>query len=732
VAYNNSDLFNFTRSGKKILVLNANDTAGNVISKNITFYINRTLNISKWLIDFNDSASQVDSIGAFNSSDNNISQNITADETVSLEINLTNTTVNIYNFTTLNAVWDYLFPVKDSSSYFESQINSIYGTSPVDYVYMANFTNFLNMTNDYYGKVKLPRNISYYDHIYFCTNEDLTGCQIISTCSGNYGESATSACYSANENNTIVYIPHFSAVFGGNDTVAPIINITTPSNNSVVNSSYNNDLIFSTNENSTCTRSVDGGSYASVSSSDSRYYSTTYNLYTNDLHNISINCTHSKNARLSTVYFNINDTTAPSYNSGPSVGRTTSTITFTFTPDEPANYSISLSGETAKSSSSYSTSSQSVEFTGLNDDTKYYYNITVCDQLGNCGTTTGSKTTSAATTTTTNTGSSGGSSGGTGTSTSTSSSAKVSQQFTDISAGTQTMSVPSTAIAFTYIIFTLKNPVNGTFVMTVEKRDLPSFISALAGKIYQYIEVNKAIIKDSDVSSAIIKFRVEKSWINSNSIDPDTITLYRYTTQWNKLETTETSDDSTYYYYESNSPGMSYFAIKGNLMAATQETQQTPSENNQSANTGEVIKEVQQQPQTTPPTISKFPVVIIPIIIVVLIIGGVLGFLYYQKNISVLSDNELRELNEYVSRCKAEGIDSRHIKAALLKAGWQEYVVDLVLHDVHVPHDDMSKLKAYITAMKKAKQTDPQIRENLRRVGWQEEVIEEAFNIKKK
>lgn len=88
------------------------------------------------------------------------------------------------------------------------------------------------------------------------------------------------------------------------------------------------------------------------------------------------------------------------------------------------------------------------------------------------------------------------------------------------------------------------------------------------GAVYSYLEITKTNVTDSDLSLVKIRFKVTKSWTTSNSIDSLKVALYRYTSGWDKLLTTQTSDDATYYYYEAISPGLSTFAVAGEKTTA--------------------------------------------------------------------------------------------------------------------------------------------------------------------
>ncbi|WP_406658165.1 PGF-pre-PGF domain-containing protein [Methanolobus sp. ZRKC2] len=64
------------------------------------------------------------------------------------------------------------------------------------------------------------------------------------------------------------------------------------------------------------------------------------------------------------------------------------------------------------------------------------------------------------------------------------------------------------------------------------------------------------------ISDAKIVFKVEKSWIDDNDIDPDSVKLLRHSgSQWTQLPTSRTSENDEYFYYVAETPGFSPFAI---------------------------------------------------------------------------------------------------------------------------------------------------------------------------
>ncbi len=78
----------------------------------------------------------------------------------------------------------------------------------------------------------------------------------------------------------------------------------------------------------------------------------------------------------------------------------------------------------------------------------------------------------------------------------------------------------------------------------------------VTGKVYQYMEIIKSNINDTDVSSVKIRFIVNKTWMAENNVSKNNVSPNRWeATGWRKLNTTIVSEGSTEITYEAESPG---------------------------------------------------------------------------------------------------------------------------------------------------------------------------------
>jgi PGF-pre-PGF domain-containing protein len=79
--------------------------------------------------------------------------------------------------------------------------------------------------------------------------------------------------------------------------------------------------------------------------------------------------------------------------------------------------------------------------------------------------------------------------------------------------------------------------------------------------IYQGLEINSSL-KNENLENITFEFKIEKDWLAGK--DMSQVTLQRKSessTEWEMLNTTLVSDDDSYYYFKSVSPGFSLFAI---------------------------------------------------------------------------------------------------------------------------------------------------------------------------
>ncbi len=187
-------------------------------------------------------------------------------------------------------------------------------------------------------------------------------------------------------------------------------------------------------------------------------------------------------------------------------------------------------------------------------------------------------------------------------------------------------------LAFRQIEVFVKNSVNIIQITITKLPDRPATITQeITGKVYHYIQVDKNV-SDTSVNQTVIRFEVEKSWISTNNINKSTIKLYRYeNSAWNKLQTSELSEDSTTITYEAISPGLSVFAIGAEATSTTTEQPTT----------------TEQQPTEEKKGITEITKGKSWIILLVLIVGGIAGVVFYlvKKNVIKLGKVPLRKSN---------------------------------------------------------------------------------------
>lgn len=156
----------------------------------------------------------------------------------------------------------------------------------------------------------------------------------------------------------------------------------------------------------------------------------------------------------------------------------------------------------------------------------------------------------------------GGDGGGGGPATSSKEGISKSQFWQSISANQDvSMKVDKTEIPITQLSFTSKKTASNAEIKITALTEAPSTDVTVTTPVYKYISIDKKVLSDENIDEAELEFKVERSWLNANSVSEDDIALMRYTTKWDELETIKQNSDANYAYYKAFTPGFSYFAI---------------------------------------------------------------------------------------------------------------------------------------------------------------------------
>lgn len=139
----------------------------------------------------------------------------------------------------------------------------------------------------------------------------------------------------------------------------------------------------------------------------------------------------------------------------------------------------------------------------------------------------------------------------------------------DASPGKDAVVEPGTdSVSVSEIRLRVRNRVQNAEVSVKRLDTEPAQLrEAIAKRVYEYLEINKSGIGDSDMGNATISFHVTKMWIAMNSIDMETVRLHRYhNDQWEDLPTVMVSEDDGNVYYSAQTEGFSIFAIAGDYI----------------------------------------------------------------------------------------------------------------------------------------------------------------------
>lgn len=110
--------------------------------------------------------------------------------------------------------------------------------------------------------------------------------------------------------------------------------------------------------------------------------------------------------------------------------------------------------------------------------------------------------------------------------------------------------------------------INAPVRITVRRfASAPSTVSsAPPGKTYAHLSIEAEGLDAGDVAKVTLKTKVERSWVRENGLSPEGLKVQRYTTGWTPLPTQKESEDAQFVYLSAESPGLSFFAVTGELL----------------------------------------------------------------------------------------------------------------------------------------------------------------------
>ena len=129
------------------------------------------------------------------------------------------------------------------------------------------------------------------------------------------------------------------------------------------------------------------------------------------------------------------------------------------------------------------------------------------------------------------------------------------------------------------ISFESKKTMGKTTAIVEDLKGKSTLVSELPdGEVYKPFNIwvgNAGYGNSDNIQNAAVDFKVEKSWMQENSIDQSSVVLYKYndgSEEWTELPVTLTDEDDDYLYFTAETPGYYSFVITGETGISTEPT----------------------------------------------------------------------------------------------------------------------------------------------------------------
>jgi len=156
------------------------------------------------------------------------------------------------------------------------------------------------------------------------------------------------------------------------------------------------------------------------------------------------------------------------------------------------------------------------------------------------------------------------------------------------------------ATCVAYVGFDAKKTLGKTTTIAEQLKNKSALVSELpAGEVYKSFNVwvgNGEIASSKNIENPVLCFKVEKSWMQNNSIDQASITLNRYEDKvWTQLPVNLSGEDDEFLYFTAEVPGFSFFAITGTSKGTSGENATIDLEQETRSIDGEAVKGTEQE-----------------------------------------------------------------------------------------------------------------------------------------
>ncbi|HIH95226.1 TPA: PGF-pre-PGF domain-containing protein [Methanosarcina acetivorans] len=158
------------------------------------------------------------------------------------------------------------------------------------------------------------------------------------------------------------------------------------------------------------------------------------------------------------------------------------------------------------------------------------------------------------------------------------------------------------ATCVAYVGFDSIRNAGKTTTIVEQLKTKSTLVSELSkGEVYKYFNVwvgNSGYATSKNIENPVVCFKVEKSWLQNENIDQDSIVLNRYNDEknWEQLTANRTAEDDNYLYYTASVSGFSFFAITGTVTKQIEEeSKQIPAEER---SVGEIQSEKEETEET--------------------------------------------------------------------------------------------------------------------------------------